>query len=86
MKSFPTKEISARFHVGVETVHPFSNGNGRFGIILTDQICRYHTFEVPTWGKSLASQPKERRKSYINALIHARREHDFAKLINVMFG
>jgi Fic-DOC domain mobile mystery protein B len=86
LNSYPPKEIAARFHVGIETVHPFVNGNGRFGRILTDQICKFQSFDVPTWGKSLASQPKERRKAYIDSLTYARRKRDFTQIISMMYS
>ena len=86
LNSFPPREIAARFHVTIETIHPFANGNGRFGRILTDQICRYQGFEVPTWGVSLATQPTERRKAYIDSLINAHRSRDYSQLVGVMYS
>ena len=38
-KTFSDYELAARFHERIETIHPFANGNGRFGRIITEQIC-----------------------------------------------
>jgi Fic-DOC domain mobile mystery protein B len=37
-KTYPEKEIIARLHERLLTIHPFANGNGRWSRILTDQI------------------------------------------------
>ncbi len=84
--SFPAHEIAARFHERIETIHPFANGNGRFGRIITSKICKYHGYNIPTWGENLASQPEARRKIYIDALTVARRDHVYSSLISFMFS
>lgn len=84
--SFSNQEMSARFHERIETIHPFANGNGRFGRILTEQICRYHNHNIPTWGAKLNNDPVARRKSYIDALVEARRRGDYNSLISLMFS
>ena len=86
MNSFGSQEIAARFHVEIETIHPFANGNGRFGRILTNQICKYHSFKVPTWGHTFASNPKLRRDKYIDAITIARRNRDFSDMEAIMFA
>lgn len=81
-----SQEMAARFHERIETIHPFANGNGRFGRIITEQICRYHNREIPRWGAKLIDDPILRRKSYIDALIESRRRGDYDLLISVMFS
>lgn len=81
----PNEEISARFHERIETIHPFANGNGRFGRILTESICKYNKFTEPLWGGNLVSDSEMRRKAYIDALIAARRNREFSSLISFMF-
>ena len=84
--SIPRQELAARFHERIETIHPFANGNGRFGRIITEQICKHHQQEVPTWGRKLRHDPAKRRTAYIAALTQARRTGDNAALISLMFA
>ena len=84
--SISGREMAARFHERMETIHPFANGNGRFGRIITEQVCRYHGFEIPTWGAKLRDNPVMRRKAYIDALLESRRRGDYAALISIMFS
>ena len=84
--SLSSQEMSARFHERIETIHPFANGNGRFGRIITEQICRHHGFEIPRWGAKMKNDPALRRKSYIAALVESRRRGNYDALISVMFS
>jgi len=79
------KEVIARFHERLLTIHPFSNGNGRTSRILAEHICQHEGIQVPTWGSKLRSDPKKHRATYIGAVKKARREHDFSDLIKFMF-
>jgi Fic-DOC domain mobile mystery protein B len=83
--SLSRQELAARFHERIETIHPFANGNGRFGRIITEQICKYQLQEVPTWGLKLRHDPAKRRTVYIAALTQARRTGNYAALISLMF-
>jgi Fic-DOC domain mobile mystery protein B len=85
-KSFSNKELAARFHERIETIHPFANGNGRFGRIITEQICRFHQYEIPTWGRKLQNNPAKRRAEYIAALTQARSKGDYSDLVAMMFS
>ena len=85
-KSYPHQVIAARFHERIETIHPFANGNGRFGRIITEQICGYLEMPKPTWGLKFSKEPAERRKRYINGLITARRELNYNFLVDIMFS
>ena len=85
-KIFSNQELAARFHERIETIHPFANGNGRFGRIITEQICRFHQHEIPLWGRNLQSNPAKRREAYITALTQARRTGDYSELIAMIFS
>ena len=37
-RSFPPREIAARFHHRLVFIHPFPNGNGRFSRLMTDLL------------------------------------------------
>ena len=85
-QSLPAQELAARFHERIKTIHPFANGNGRFGRIITEQICRHHRFVVPTWGNKFKNEPQKRRSAHITALTQARREGNYLPLISLMFS
>ncbi len=84
-KPFSNEEIAARFHERIETIHPFANGNGRFGRIITEKICLYYSFKIPTWGQRLSHHSAKRREAYIAALEHSRCTGDYSKLVAIMF-
>lgn len=84
-KTYSEKEFTARLHERIETIHPFPNGNGRFGRLLTEYICQKQGIPAPTWGASLKEDPNRRRSAYIDALNKARQTHRFEDLIKIMF-
>lgn len=84
--TFPRKEIAARFHEKIETIHPFANGNGRFGRIVVEYFCKRNGLEIPRWGSSLAVNPKNRRSAYISALEAARKNGSYEELVRFMFS
>ncbi len=85
-KTIPFFEIAARFHEKIETIHPYANGNGRFGRILVEYFCKQHQQQIPTWGIKFKNEPKIRRKTYIAALDHARKTVLYDELIEFMFS
>ena len=83
--TFSNKEISARFHLELLTIHPFKDGNGRWARILTSHICIKEKMEIPTWGE-LYTDDEIRRTNYINAIKIARSEDNLKFLMNFMFS
>ena len=80
-KSFPPKEIAARFHHKLVQIHPFPNGNGRHARIMADAMLTKLIDEPAIdWagGRKLENM-NERRDQYIAAL-RAADKHDFSKL------
>ncbi len=85
-QSFSNQEIAAHFHEKIEAIHPFPNGNGRFGRILTEYICQRKGHQIPTWGEIFRENPPIRRSTYIESLNHARNTHRYDLLIQFMFN
>ena len=75
-------ESGARFHVRIEQIHPFPNGNGRYGRLLTNLYLE-KIFGYPTikWVDLDRYENKdEARKNYI-ASLRAADAHDFDPLL-----
>lgn len=71
-RSIPDDEIGARFHHRLVSIHPFSNGNGRHGRLMTDLLLvRILEKERFSWGGSDLSQEGDARTRYIAALLEA---------------
>jgi Fic-DOC domain mobile mystery protein B len=85
-RTYPDQEIAARFHEKIEAIHPFPNGNGRCGRILTEYICKRQKQLVPTWGKSLKDDPSARRRAYIKSLNEARDTRKYDLLVKFMYS
>ena len=68
----PTMNIAASFHAFFEYLHPFRDGNGRLGRLMSNFILLKN--HLP-----LLIIPKEKREEYINALKAVKKEgtHDF---------
>jgi Fic-DOC domain mobile mystery protein B len=84
--SFQPGELAGRIHERIETIHPFANGNGRFGRIWVEHLCLHRGTDAPTWGAFASETPNERRRIYIDALVRARRDKDYAPLEAFMFS
>jgi Fic-DOC domain mobile mystery protein B len=78
---YPPDEIAVRFHHRLTAIHPFANGNGRHGRLLTD-IVLVHLLKQPrfTWGSGNLVSAGECRKEYIDALRAADR-YDYEPLL-----
>jgi Fic-DOC domain mobile mystery protein B len=83
-KTFKERELISRMHERFLTIHPFSDGNGRWSRLLINMICEKEGMEAPSWGAEIKND-EERRKRYIEAVIKARKEDDFSDLISIMY-
>ena len=82
-KTYPPKELAARFHHKLAVIHPFPNGNGRHSRIMADAILtKLLNDEAIDWaGGYRLEAMNERRDQYINAL-RAADGHDFSQLLD----
>jgi Fic-DOC domain mobile mystery protein B len=73
-KSYPPLELAIRFHHRVVFIHPFPNGNGRQGRLLTDVLVKKE-LSIPalTWG---SGQSIEKEGSIRNQYVEALRTGD----------
>jgi Fic-DOC domain mobile mystery protein B len=81
-KTYPPKELAARFHHKLVLIHPFANGNGRHSRIMADTILT-KIMDKPAidWaGGYRLEAMNERRDQYIRALRSAD-GHDFNQLL-----
>ena len=85
-KSFSDKEMLAKFHERILTIHPFLDGNGRWSRLLTEYIAKSTSFPIPTWGQALNQDTNKRRRLYIEALDLARNSNIYDDLTSFMFS
>jgi Fic-DOC domain mobile mystery protein B len=80
-KTFPPDEIAVRFQHALVSVHPFTDGNGRWSRLMADVLAA--RLEQPrfTWGSDADLEAGEMRQKYIDALRIADHQHDFAALL-----
>lgn len=60
--------ITARFHHQLVYIHPFPNGNGRWGRLATDQFLYFNGRRPPSWGRVMNLDAGDIRARYIDAL------------------
>jgi Fic-DOC domain mobile mystery protein B len=78
-QTHPWDELGARFHHRLVKIHPFPNGNGRHGRLMTDVLMWNHDRPLFTWGKSNLVQAGPGRDEYLKAM-KAGDDEDFARL------
>lgn len=71
-RSYPPRELAARFHHLLVSIRPFPHGNGRHARLMTDAVLRFVGEAPVDWsgGYGLSSLPAQ-RKRYIAALCSA---------------
>jgi Fic-DOC domain mobile mystery protein B len=79
--TFGDDERAVRLHVRVVTIHPFPNGNGRCTRLLADLYLVALDLPIFTWGSKTLDVDGVTRKRYIDALLKARDDGEFADLV-----
>jgi Fic-DOC domain mobile mystery protein B len=69
--SFSVREMAARFHHRLVSIHPFPNGNGRFSRMMTDLLLVEAGEQPFAWGDGDLIVDGEVRNRYIAALREA---------------
>ena len=69
--AYPRDEICTRFHHRLVQIHPFPNGNGRHGRLMTDLLLHELGAQPFTWGSANLIAQGDARASYIGALKQA---------------
>ena len=82
-RSFPVREVAARFHHRLVFIHPFPNGNGRFAREMTDLLLVQNEEQPFTWGAGDLIDAGEVRERYIAALRQAD-AHDYRSLFEFL--
>ncbi len=79
--TYPPKELAARFHHKLVSIHPFPNGNGRHSRIMADAVLTKLLGEpaIDWAGGFELEKMNERRDQYLAALRNAD-GHDFVAL------
>ncbi len=81
-RAMPGDEIGAVFHYRLELIHPFPNGNGRHGRLMTDLLMnRVLGRDRFSWGGGKLSRNSDVRKRYIDALRAVDQSNDYGPLI-----
>jgi Fic-DOC domain mobile mystery protein B len=79
-ETFTADEMAARFHFRLVWIHPFPNGNGRFGRLAADLLINRLGQPPLTWGSGSLVDAGDLRMTYIKAL-RAADGHDYGPLI-----
>jgi Fic-DOC domain mobile mystery protein B len=74
-ETYDWKELGARFHHKLVSIHPFPNGNGRHARLMTDVLMLSYEQKLFSWGAD-----SKTREQYLEALREADRGR-IAKLI-----
>lgn len=79
-ETYDWEDVVARFHHRLVKIHPFPNGNGRFGRVAAGMLSVALGGPALSWGSKLNLETAELRKRYLDAL-HAADTGDFSKLV-----
>ena len=79
-KAFPPDELAVRLSHRLVSVHPFSNGNGRWSRLVGDLMIVKQGWKRFTWGSANIQAEGKDRDKYIEAL-RAADNHDYGPLI-----
>lgn len=82
--TYDLPELLARFHHGLVFIHPFPNGNGRFGRLATEALCLIVGYQMPSWSLITTVADERYRERYLSALRTADRG-EFEGLVEFMF-
>ena len=66
--SYPPDELAVRFHHRLVSIHPFANGNGRFGRLAADILVSRLGGKPFVWGGKSLDRAGKSRTAYIRAL------------------
>lgn len=80
-ETYTLLEIVVPFHHRLVQIHPFPNGNGRFGRVAADMLSGSLGGRKLTWGSGSNLETNELRERYIQAL-HAADEGEMSKLMD----
>lgn len=84
--AYPPDELAMRFHHRLVFIHPFANGNGRHARLMADLLVRSLGKPMFSWSSGKFAAQEERRRIYLDALLIADREKDFAPLLRFARG
>jgi Fic-DOC domain mobile mystery protein B len=79
-QSFEPDEIAARFHHALVFIHPFANGNGRWGRLMADVLAVSLARPRFTWGRTSLRDASVTRRAYVAAL-RAADDHRFEDIV-----
>ncbi|MGE0521687.1 MAG: mobile mystery protein B [Variibacter sp.] len=79
-KTFSPDEIAIRFHHALVSVHPFSDGNGRWSRLMADVLTARLERPRFTWGGGDLGDAGQMRQKYIDTL-KAADNQDFSSLL-----
>jgi Fic-DOC domain mobile mystery protein B len=70
-KTYTQDEIAVRFHHRLVQTHPFPNGNGRHGRLITDELLVELGSDPFTWGSGSIDNEGDVRTRYLESLRRA---------------
>jgi Fic-DOC domain mobile mystery protein B len=83
--SIASKLKVAYFHERLVSIHPFANGNGRWGRLIAERFAEDLGLINPNWGK-IFIKDDERRHAYLSAMKDACRNGKYNPLVLFMWS